>query len=358
MINHVNTVLVSNKNLALAGANDLQGYTKQSEVAQHRGQFIVFDPDQNVYDVTADTRRFKIGMFDGTSYTKFNEKSGETKYVPNVRWSNMIQINDVMSINSLTYADNKNEKVTIDFNGVMAKAPFADGNVSITLRIQYKDMPTRYRQWSESYNYLNDGTESDSDLATAFAKLINKEHKRQRVFATVEGTVLTLEGMPYDDPKIYDQGYENTVRFNAVMYYANPQADGITFHNKYTMPVTVKKEEAERYPADSIIVRTREIEAWDYMGVLHRCCWFDPTPAVLTNLENQYGGLTIEFENEYHAADDIRRHTKETVEIYASNDGAAVAPDEIAGGLKAKIEAALAEHKKYVTEESDQLPVA
>lgn len=353
MINHVNTVLVSNNTNALEENGEaLKGFKTKEEAIAKRGNYIVFDPDNNAYTISENTRQFKIGMFDGTYYVKY-DKNG-TAYVPNVRWSNTIQLSAIQSINVLKYAKNKDEKVTIDFTDVADKLP---QGASVTLRIQYKDMPTRYRQWSESYNYLMDNTEDDAKLASVFAELINKEHKRQRVFAEIDendSKKLVLTGMPYDDPKIYDQGYENTVRFNVVMYYANPQADGITFHNKYSIPFKnpIKKEEAERYPADSVIVRTREIEAWDYMGVLHRCCWFDPTPKVMTDLENQYDGLIIEFENEYHAADDIRRHTKETVELYATTKNAALT------AIKTGIETALDKHKKFVTEEDKQLPEA
>lgn len=332
MINHVNTVLVSNdKSLALLSTADTlkTGLATAAAVKALKGQLVTLDVDSNALTITDATKRFKIGMLDGTSYAK------DGKYVPNVRWSNIIQTSAIMSVNAGEFKANTPEQVDIDFTGVMAKAPFSEGNVSMTLRIQYKDMPTRYRQWSESYNYLIEGTESDAELAEAFAKMINKEVRRQRVSAVASEGKLTLKGLEYDDPKVFDQGYDNMVRFNAVVYYANPQADGITFHNKYQVPFTneIKKTEGERYAADAVIVRTREIEAWDYMGVLHRCCWYDPTPAVETDLSKQYDYLVIEFENEYHAADDIRRHTKEAVEIYAETGSTGLAAIKTALGL-------------------------
>lgn len=338
MINHVNTVLVSSdKSLELlASADTLKtGLDTAAAVKALKGQLVTLNVDNNTLDIKT-AKRFKLGMLDGTYY-----KNKKGKFVPNVHWSNIIQSSAVMSIADDKWATDKTsqEKVVITFTGVMAKAPFSEGNVSMTLRIQYKDMPTRYRQWSESYNLLLDGSiENDTDLAQAFADMINKEEKRQRVYASASEGVLTLEGMEYDDPKIYDQGYDNMVRFNAVVYYANPQADGITFHNKYQVPfdTEIVKTEGKRYAADAAIVRTREIEAWDYSGVLHRCCWYDPTPEVHTDLSKNYDYLVIEFENEYHAADDIRRHTKEAVEIYAENGNATLAT------IKSDIEAAVA----------------
>lgn len=335
MINHVNSVFVCNDKAAtLAVKTDLEGFATKAEAEALKGKLIMFDVDKNDTTIDATTRRFKIGSFDGTYSQIVKGDDATVKFVPNVRWSNLIQAKDIMTVSQLTYKENTQDEVSIDFTGLMAKAPFNGGNVSVTLRIQYKDMPTRYRQWSESYNYLIGGDESDEDVAKKFAAMINKEHKRQRVYASAEAGKLTLKGMEYDDPKIYDQGYDNMVRFNAVIYYANPQADGITFHNKYELPVVIEKKAGERYAADSVIVRTREIEAWDYMGVLHRDKWYDPTPVVMSNLSVNYDALTIEFENEYHAADDIRRHTKESVEIYMQTGGT------VLNGIKAAVEAA------------------
>ena len=35
-----------------------------------------------------------------------------------------------------------------------------------------------------------------------------------------------------------------------------------------------------------------------------------------TQLDQKYDGITLEFENEYNTADDLKRKTKQTVEIY------------------------------------------
>ena len=61
---------------------------------------------------------------------------------------------------------------------------------------------------------------------------------------------------------------------------------------------------------------------------------------MVTNIDNKYDGITIEFENQYRTADDLWRRTKQTVEIYASNDGAnfETGAVEIAGGLVEKLQ--------------------
>ena len=50
----------------------------------------------------------------------------------------------------------------------------------------------------------------------------------------------------------------------------------------------------------------------------------------------------------YRAADDIFRKTKQTVEIYASNEGAAMAPASIGNGLVTKLQSIVAARQKVV----------
>ena len=40
---------------------------------------------------------------------------------------------------------------------------------------------------------------------------------------------------------------------------------------------------------------------------------------MVTDINAKYAGVTIEFENAYHTADDLMRQTKQTVEFYASD---------------------------------------
>ena len=52
--------------------------------------------------------------------------------------------------------------------------------------------------------------------------------------------------------------------------------------------------------------------------------WFPVIkPAILTDINAKYSGLTMEFENHYHTADDLMRNTKETVELYDQVTGGA-----------------------------------
>ena len=69
---------------------------------------------------------------------------------------------------------------------------------------------------------------------------------------------------------------------------------------------------------------------------------------MVTNLDNKYDGITIEFENQYRTADDLWRRTKQTVEIYASNNGEAMGADQIAGGFVTKLKAMIASRQNIV----------
>ena len=117
---------------------------------------------------------------------------------------------------------------------------------------------------------------------------------------------------------------------------------GWASNNKYDLGVKFIKKAGVTYPASGKLVRDRERGTFDYMGVLHRSCWYDPQPDMVTNIDNKYDGITLQFENQYHTADDLWRRTKQTVEIYASNNGEAMGSDAIADGLVAKLQTLIA----------------
>ena len=155
--------------------------------------------------------------------------------------------------------------------------------------------------------------------------------------------------MEYDDDLADNtENPVGKVRFNANVYFMNPQAAGWASNNKYDLGVAITKEPGVTYPASAKLVRQREHEAWGYQGILHRCKWYDKTPALVADINNKYGGITIEFENRYHTADDWIKRTKQTVEIYASNNGEAMAPASIAGGLLATLTDIIADRQDIV----------
>lgn len=343
MITYVNTVLVTNKNNeAIATAADLASNADKKTAVAKAGAVVLYDIDNNSYDITANTKRFKIGVI--TSNTVQNKKNLE--YAPLVKWSNIVNVKDIKSINILNYKDDTEETVVLDFSAIeeTTAALFKEGGCTITLRITYKDMPTRIRKWTESYTYVTQPGDSVENIMTALARNILVTPARQRVEVTVDKTAKTIKlvGMKYDDDEqpVTENVY-GKVRFDVNMYYSNSNAAGWASNNKYELTgLKIKKTEGETYAASAKLVRDRERAAFDYTGVLHRCLWYDPQPAMVTNIDNKYSGLTLEFENQYHSADDLWRRTKQSIELYVSDEGAAA--DTTVASIATKIKAAIA----------------
>ncbi len=316
MITYVNTVFVSNaENAALATS-----LTPQSPV---KGQFIIWDFDQNkVADNTSS--RFKIGMFTGKTAKQVNPSTGATANIPVIKWSNIINVADIKGWSTANYAADTEDSIEIDFTG--ATTLIGSGKLlsqkgkRIIVRLTFKDMPTRFRKWTESYEYVTEEGETAATIATNIANMINKEWKRARVEASASSGVLTLTAMKYDDDDSVDSiNWYNKVRFNANVYYTDPAAEGWESLNKhFPKGVTISKTPGKTYQASAKLVRDREAQAMGYEGILNRGegTWPVIKPAMETNLEGHYNVITLEFENMYRTADDLFRKTKQSVEIY------------------------------------------
>lgn len=343
MITYVNTVLVSNANgTSLATAEELQGFETKRALAAVVGKFVLMDTSANADEAKlfpavadlANVEKFKIGVITKDYYTRANQ--GTLLYIPVVKWSNDIKIKDIKHISVLNYRDNTEDVVTVDFTQNVSQdlsARLAEGGVPVVLRLTFKDMPTRYRNWTESYDYITKSGDTAVQIAMGLADTINMQKKRARVVAAANAGVLTLTAMEYDDDNSNEsENFTSKVRFNVNCWYSDPQAPGFASSNKYALG-KVSKVAGYTYPASAKNVRDHERTAQGYQGILHRGKWYDPKPAIMANIDYKYGGLVIEFENDYLAADDVFRRVKQTVEIYASNAGTAIAGNAIAGGL-------------------------
>lgn len=360
MITYVNSVLVSNKNgETLATAEELKGKAKKEDLKPLVGKFVFMNCDpakqdgtaiEDVYKMDAAADRFKIGVVTSDSFQKV-DKLGNVTFVPVIKWSNIINVADIKSVAKLDYKEDSEDEITIDFSDVAPETLdlLAQGGCPVVLRLTFKDMPMRYRKWTESYSYVTKVGDTVQEIMAGLVKDIIRAPKRQRVYAKIDGQKLVLTQMKYDDDEsnrtenVYMKG-----RFDANMYWMNPAAPGWASNNKYDLGVVFSKKEGVTYPATAKLVRDRERATFDYQGVLHRCCWYDPQPAMVTNLDNKYDGITIEFENQYRTADDLWRRTKQTVEIYASNNGEAMGADQIADGFVAKLQAMIASRQNIV----------
>ena len=360
MITYVNSVLVSNKNgETLATAEELKGKAKKEDLKPLVGKFVFMNCDpakqngtaiEDVYKMDSAADRFKIGVVTSDSFQKV-DKLGNVTFVPVVKWSNIINVADIKSVTKLDYKEDSEDEITIDFSDIAPETLdlLAQGGCPIVLRLTFKDMPMRYRKWTESYSYVTKVGDTVQEIMAGLVKDIIRAPKRQRVYAKINGQKLVLTQMKYDDDEsnrtenVYMKG-----RFDANMYWMNPAAPGWASNNKYDLGVVFSKKEGVTYPATAKLVRDRERATFDYQGVLHRNCWYDPQPAMVTNIDNKYDGITIEFENQYRTADDLWRRTKQTVEIYASNNGEAMGADQIADGFVAKLQAMIASRQNIV----------
>lgn len=325
MITYVNTVLVSNEPAAVLSAAPAAA-ASMSAASADKGKFVIMncDPDiaaGDLYTINANTQNIKIGVVTGKNFAK-RDRSGAVSYLPIVKWSNIIKKNDIKSFHELTYTNASSEDtITIDFTGmdVQVANTLKLGDKRIIVRLTFKDLPTRYRKWTESYEYVTKIGDDDVKIAQGIANMINSQWKRARVVATANAGVVTLVAMPYDDDDNVDSiNWAAKVRFNANVYYTDPSAAAFASRNKYFIEgVVITKTPGKQYPADAKLVRDREAQAWGYEGILNRDCNFVTIkPDMITDLSQNYDALTLEFENMYRAADDIFRKTKQTVEMY------------------------------------------
>ena len=334
MITYVNTVLVSNRT---DGAILTQAPAKantMASVSTDAGKFILMncDPDvaaNAIYDVNAnniqDIKTIKIGIVTKKN-TAVRLPDGTTEYRPVIKWSNEIKKHDVKSLVSRLWEPDTEDAIEIDFTNMAqhVKDLFAEGGKRIIVRLTYKDMPHRYRKWTESYEYMTVKGDTPATIATAIANMINREWKRARVDAQANGAKVTLTALPYDDDDAIETlNWANKVRFNANVYYTDPAGDGWESLNKYfPMGTMIQKVPGKTYPASAKLVRDRESQAMGYLGILNRGngTWPIIKPEMETQLDAHYNAITLEFENMYRAADDIFRKTKQTVEMYLTGD--------------------------------------
>lgn len=329
MITYVNSVFVSNNTpVNLATAENI------ANAALTKGQFVIMNCDKDaaadklylsaVNDL-ANVDAIKIGMATGKTVKDHKGVSHSE-----IRWSNIIKKADIKSYALLDYsvagAKASEDEVEIDFTNMDANvaAKLAEGGKRVIVRLTFKDLPTRFRKWTESYEYVTKYGDDAAAIAAGIATLINKQWKRARVEAdgtTTAGKVV-LTAMPYDDDNSVNTiNWANKVRFNANVYYTDPAAEGWESLNKHFPAGTViTKTPGYRYPAEAKLVRDRENQSFGYLGVLNRgcCTWPIIQPEMNTDLSAHYSAVTLEFENMYRAADDIFRKTKQTVEIYTS----------------------------------------
>lgn len=327
MITYVNTVLVGTGAGVLSAAP--AAATAKNTPSTDAGKFIVMsmDGEAEPYGNAAKTaKKFRIGVVTKKNTVK-RDKEGNITYVPVIKWSNPVKREDIVSNKYAAYKESTEDTITIDFTKMSDAilTDFQKGERRIIVRLTFKDLPTRYRKWTESYEYVTTTSDTRESIVKNIALQINKQYKRARVVAKADTTKLVLTAMPYDDDDVNDSlNWADKVRFSANVYYTDPTAPAFASKNKYTISgVVIEKTPGEWYQNDAKLVRDRESQAMGYQGILNRgcCTWPIIKPDMVTDITKKYDGATIMFENHYHAADDQIRQTKEVIEIYGINNG-------------------------------------
>ena len=362
MVNYVNTVLVSNKTYSNAGdtlfvpaaGNSYKPSTSDA------GKFIIMNCDPNLnsngqklYDVSASNagsiQTIKVGYITNKSMT-LRKPDGTTAQEPIIKWSNEIKAADIKSYTYTAYAADTEDVANINFRSLDASLIGSGKMLStagkrIIVRLTFKDMPHRYRKWTESYEYITKDGDTVNSIVKGIVSMINNDWKRARVVAslgtasagantgdpdTIAATAagseagantVILTAMPYDDDNSVDSlNWANKVRFNVNIYFTDPAGEGWESLNKhFPAGVQITKTPGQTHVASAKLVRDREAWGMGYQGILNRGegTWPIIKPEMVTELDKHYNALTLEFENMYRAADDIQRKTKQNLEIYA-----------------------------------------
>lgn len=336
MITYVNTVLVSNLASGAILAAAPAAVSSMNTPSADAGKFIIancdpiLDPaDPNYVPLyisaasdAAKVNTIKVGIITKKNAVHIDPQTKAVTYLPIIKWSNIIKKGDIKSFNALTYTADTEDAITIDFTYLDANvlALLAQGGKRIIVRLTFKDLPTRFRKWTESYEYVTVIGDTTATIASNIATLINKQWKRARVTAVANGSQIVLTAMPYDDDDAVETlNWANKVRFNANLYYTDPAAEGWESTNKnFPKGVSIVKVPGIQYAATAKLVRDHEAQAMGYEGILNRGegTWPVIKPAMETDINAHYDALTLEFENLYRTADDLQRRTKQTLEVY------------------------------------------
>lgn len=294
MITYVNTVLVGTGVGSMASS--IAGATN--------GQYIITDNAGTVITTAANAaaaEAIKVGL----------------KTPKGIKWSNVIKKADIKSYHYAEYTDETEDTVTVNF--ATAATAATNEAVRVVVRLTFKDLPTKYRKWTESYEVDVPAGSAKGDIVDLFVNTINvKNAKRARVVASKSSNDLVLTAMPYDDDDSVDSiSPAAKVRFSVNAWLTRPSAAGFASKNKYSAAVITKQP--GNYPVGAgKLVRDAEAQAMGYQGIINRGegTWPIIKPAMNADITAKYDSITLEFENMYRTADDLQRRTKQTLQIF------------------------------------------
>ena len=129
--------------------------------SEHAGKFVI-----EMIGSNNDIDKFycaRIGIVTNKNTAVVDPTTKQIKYVPIVKWTHTINSMAATKIAVSEYKPNTEDTVKITFNednGYDAKR--------ILLRVTYKDMETRYRKWTETYEVVVAPNATKESIAKAF----------------------------------------------------------------------------------------------------------------------------------------------------------------------------------------------
>lgn len=303
MLQHVNTVLIGNK--LFNGTGTIAA-----------GDIVVTDENKKVLAdaaAAADANELYVGVYD--KEITVTKEDGSTVAQKVFTYSMPIKKGSKFHVVASPYAAKVEDKWSIDFTGVTPVIGYM-----YTIRLVYSDIYEAPGQFTHSYNVIATSTTA-ADLASAFAKKINK-HKNRRVKVTLEGSKITLEAMEKDDNEGKNSiNYYSQVVFRPFIYSQNPES---IVEKKDEIAGIVVTHDATSNPGkgNAKIVRDRESAALGYRGIMNRTQFPVLMPELKVNLNAEYDTVTVEFDNLYLSNDNqYIKTTPLATEIYATTAG-------------------------------------
>lgn len=301
MLQHVNSVLISNTINITAGEINATALTKGTLVA-------VNDKGTLINPTAAITN---------TTYVKFGVVRSvidSNKKIYDIKWGNPIQKQGVKSIAYTTKSVAPvQDKVVI----TLTNAEIVAGHRYV-LRVVYKDVYEAPGQFTHTYEVFAANTTA-SDLASAIAAKINK-HKNRRIDASASDAIITLTAKAKDDNNgVYSLNEYSTVSMEASLYVTIP---GALLSNQ---PEAVKGAIIVKTPGTPgkgywKQVRDAEVRYMGYEGHVFTGAYPQVMQDMMTVEDATYATLTISNENAFLSNDNqYIKNTPITSDIYSAD---------------------------------------
>lgn len=299
MLQHVNSVLISNTINTTAGAINSASLAKGALVAVNdKGALI------NPTAAISDTTYVKFGVV--------RSVIDATNKIYDIKWGNPIQKQGVKSIAYTTKSVAPvQDKVVI----TLTDAEIVAGHRYV-LRMVYRDIYEAPGQFTHTYEVFAANTTA-ADLASAIVAKINK-HKNRRIDASVSGAVITLTAKAKDDNNgVYSLNEYSTVNMEASLYVTIP---GALLSNQ---PEAVKGATIVKTPGNPgkgywKQVRDAEVRYMGYEGHVFTGAYPQVMQDMMTVEDAAYATLTISNENAYLSNDNqYIKNTPITSDIYS-----------------------------------------